>query len=139
MKNVSKDSDEAGSAFARRLTELSDKTAKKDSGAVLDRNAASWFEHIVSANADGEVCAEAFVLVVAPDGRYGEGQEKWDAISESVRRLLGDGREVQQMERGHTRSYPNPSEKSIDFPTLDETVPNNRTPKIPGSKTPDRR
>ena len=125
---------DADSAFAQRLAEILKKSTKRDVGAIPNKDSASWYEHIVSSNADGEVCAEAFVLVIAPDGRHDEGQDKWDAISDYVHNLLGDGVEVRQLERGHSRGYSNHSEKNITFPSLDETVPQNRT-----TQPPDRR
>ena len=125
---------DAESAFAHRLADLIKKTIKKDIGAIPDKDSSSWYEHIVSSNADGEVCTEAFVLVIAPNGRHGEGQDKWDAISEFVRSLLSNGEEVRPLERGYSRAYSNPLEKNITFPSLDETVPQNRTSQLPNRR-----
>ena len=112
---------EVASAFAHRLTNMLKKTIKKDSGAIPNKDSASWYEHIVVCNDDGDVCAEAYVLLIAPPGRFDEGQDKWIAISDSVRGLLADGKEVCSLERGHARGYSNQS--NLVFPELDETVP----------------
>lgn len=110
------------SAFAHRLTSMLKKTLRKDSGAIPDQDSASWYEHLVVANDDGEVCAEAFVLLIAPPGRIDQGQAKWHAISDSVRNLLADGNnELRSLERGHARGYSN--QPNAVFPELDETVP----------------
>ena len=122
---------DADSAFAHRLADRLKRVIKKDSGAIPNENSAAWYEHIVSSDTDGEICAEAFVLLIAPAGRHGEGQDKWDAISSSVRSLLADGDEVRHLERGHSRSYTNHSEDEVVFPSLDETVPKNRTAQKP--------
>lgn len=112
---------EVASAFAHRLTNMLKKTIKKDSGAIPNKDSASWYEHIVVCNDDGDVCAEAYVLLIAPPGRFDEGQDKWNAISNSVRSLVAGGKEVRSLERGHARGYSNQS--NLVFPELDETVP----------------
>lgn len=122
---------DADSAFAHRLAELLKNTIKDDTGAIPDQNSASWYEHMVASDAEGEVCAEALALVIAPKGRHGAGQDQWDAISESVRGLLGRGAGVRLLKRGHARSYANPPERNITFPSLDETVPENRPSQTP--------
>ena len=121
MKLVSQIPRNTNSAFSHRLTNMLKKTIKKDSGAIPNKDSASWYEHIVVSNDDGDVCAEAYVLLIAPPGRFDEGQDKWIAISDSVRGLLADGKEVRSLERGHARGYSNQS--NLVFPELDETVP----------------
>ena len=121
MKLVLQIPADAASAFAHRLNSMLKKMLRKDSGVIPNQDSASWYEHIVASNDDGEVCAEAFVLLIAPPGRFDEGQAKWNAISESVRSLLADGDEVRSLERGHSRGYSNQSD--VVFPELDETVP----------------
>ena len=112
---------EVASAFSHRLTNMLKKMVMKDSGAIPNKDSASWYEHIVVSNDDGEVCAEAYVLLIAPAGRFDEGQDKWIAISDSVRGLLADGKELRSLERGHARGYSN--QTNLVFPELDETVP----------------
>jgi len=112
---------EVASAFSHRLTNMLKKMVMQDSGAIPNKDSASWYEHIVVSNDDGDVCAEAYVLLIAPPGRFDEGQDKWIAISDSVRGLLADGKELRSLERGHSRGYSNQS--NLVFPELDETVP----------------
>ena len=112
---------EVASAFSHRLTNMLKKMVMKDSGAIPNKDSASWYEHIVVSNDDGDVCAEAYVLLIAPPGRFDEGQDKWIAISDSVRGLLADGKELRSLERGHARGYSN--QTNLVFPELDETVP----------------
>lgn len=91
---------DADSAFVHRLAYLLGKADKDDKGIIPDKDSATWYEHLVSSDADGEVNAEAFVLVIVPANRQAEGQEKWQAISESVEGLLNDGGIVRPVRQG---------------------------------------
>ena len=123
---------EATSAFAHWLTNILKKTIRKDTGVIPNQDSASWYEHLVTYNDDGEVCAEAFVLLIASPGRIDQGQAKWHAISDSVRNLLVDGNELRSLERGHARGYSN--QPNAEFPELDETVPPLRKTEKPGRR-----
>ena len=118
---------DADSAFAHKLVSLIDEIVKGDKGLIPDKESASWYEHLVSCDVDGKVNAEAFVLVITPTELHEEGQEKWNAISGSVRDALNDGEETRTLMRGWAMGYPNHSEQNITFPSLDETVPKDRT------------
>ena len=98
---------DADSAFARRLAYIADKTGKNDKGVIPDEDSATWYEHLVSTDDDGRVNAEAFVLVIVPASHQEEGQEKWQAISESVQDLLKSGGTVQPLREGksHKQRY----------------------------------
>ena len=61
---------------------------------------ATWYEHLVSTDVDGEVKAEAFVMVITPADRFEEGREKWNAISDSVKCLLNDGDNLRSLKHG---------------------------------------
>ena len=95
---------EADSAFAQRLASLLNRAMKNDNGVIPDKDSATWYEHLVSRGAEGEVKAEAFVMVITPSDRFDEGQEKWNAISNSVRSLLNDGDDVRSLKHGESRT-----------------------------------
>ena len=97
---------EADSAFAERLASLLNRSMKNDNGVIPHKDSATWYEHLVSTDADGEVKAEAFVMVITPADRFEEGHEKWNAISDSVRSLLDDGDKVRSLKHGESRTLP---------------------------------
>ena len=93
---------DADSALAHRLAYVLEKTDKNDRGVIPDDNSATWYEHLVSTDDDGEVSAEAFVLVIVPANRRDEGQKKWQTISESVQDLLNGGGKVSPLREGNS-------------------------------------
>ena len=95
---------EADSAFAQRLAALLNRSMKNDNGVIPHKDSATWYEHLVSTDADGEVKAEAFVMVITPSDHFEEGHEKWNAISDSVRNLLNDGDNVRSLKHGESRT-----------------------------------
>ena len=103
------------SAFAHSLTALLNQTLKDDQGLIPEDNSASWYEHLVSSDADGKVNAEAFVLLITPGQLTAEGQEKWAAIAESLRSLLNDGDATRSLMHGRATGNPGHSESKISY------------------------
>ena len=99
---------DADSALAHRLAHVLDRMGEKDKGVIPDKDSATWYEHLVSADDDGEVNAEAFVLVIVPANRRDEGQEKWQGISESVQDLLSTGGKVNPLREGKSHKQQHP-------------------------------
>ena len=106
---------DATSAFAHRLTALLNQTLKDDQGLIPEDNSASWYEHLVSSDADGKVNAEAFVLLITPGELTKEGQDKWGAIAESLRSLLNDGDATRSLMKGRATGNPGHSESKISY------------------------
>ena len=115
MKLVLQIPADVNSAFAHSLTALLNQTLKDDQGLIPEDNSASWYEHLVSSDADGTVNAEAFVLLITPGELTEEGQEKWGAIAESIRNLLNDGDATRSLMKGRATGYPGHSESKISY------------------------
>ena len=106
---------DATSAFAHSLTALLNQTLKDDQGLIPEDNSASWYEHLVSSDADGKVNAEAFVLLITPGELTEEGQDKWGAIADSLRSLLNDGDATRSLMHGRATGHPGHSESKISY------------------------
>ena len=104
---------DADSAFAYKLASLLDDIVKEDPGLIPEDNSASWYEHLVSKNAEGQVNAEAFVLVITPLERQQEGHDKWSTISRAVRDLLEADGETSPLLKGWSVGRPGFSENKV--------------------------
>lgn len=90
----------ADSAYAHYLASLFSGALENDKGLIPPADSDAWYELLAVSDAEGEATAEALVLLITPAKGSKEGLKKWEALSEAVRDLLGDGGEVRALTKG---------------------------------------